>query len=516
MPQTFVFEELDHSTQDYLLAVRTAEGDGAPGVFAPTSSSMVGCGCILGPIMIIGTLVLTLTNLIDVVYEDPVRVAFLQTAGLLIGGWLLFAAFRTKAGKNSPKMAGYWVYVDPLHLYEAYREQVTITRIDQAIEANFTHNYNNGTYQNSVVRIVLPEGATATVTLNNEQRAQQMVVFVNYLAWARGPDGGERAHLPPARLGALAKYFATHDIEPKDHEGNINFDLVSLTITTVPEEPKREGRAAPNILPYIIMLLAAIGIFFLMSQVINPPVRDAAIYEAVIKEPCEPWFLRLYLLDERNTAHRDRVLQRLGQEYDEAIAKLQQKPGDANLRKGMIELLQSLKGAAPPIVSLQVTELTGGPPGAETRVTKLRDGLVGKVMGQKVDAGAKEPDYFLASGGIMEELAILMPPVTPPPGVTFPKPRTPRGIQMIEFAEKPAEAAHAHFEVTYTFTADPKDPNRYLLSATVEIRTDLDGKPVATYTKPATLVGKDQVDAELTRLQDYLLAGLVGKAPPAK
>ena len=93
------------------------------------------------------------------IYDDPVRVALLQTAGLVIGGWLLLAAIRAKAVKGSSKIAGNWVYADPLHLYEANREQVKITRIDDVVEANFTHNYNNGSYQNSVIRILL-EGNT--------------------------------------------------------------------------------------------------------------------------------------------------------------------------------------------------------------------------------------------------------------------------------------------------------------------------------------------------------------------
>ena len=160
-----------------------------------------------------------------------------------------------------------------------------------------------------------------------------MVVYLNYLAWARG-EGGERAALPPASLGGLAKYVAKHDAEPKDAEGNINLNLVELDITEVPEAPTREGRAMPSILPYVFIILAGFGIFFVMSRFINPPLRDDAIYEAVNKEPREPWFLRLYLMDERNTRHRDEIFQQLGKEYDKAIGPLQnpQRQGDPNLR----------------------------------------------------------------------------------------------------------------------------------------------------------------------------------------
>ena len=44
-----------------------------------------------------------------------------------------------------------------------------ITAIDDVVEANFTHNYNNGAYQNSVIRILLGGNTVAQVTLNNER-----------------------------------------------------------------------------------------------------------------------------------------------------------------------------------------------------------------------------------------------------------------------------------------------------------------------------------------------------------
>ena len=48
MSQTFVFEELDHATRDYLLAVRDSQGEGAPGIFAPVTSLMAAGGCVCG------------------------------------------------------------------------------------------------------------------------------------------------------------------------------------------------------------------------------------------------------------------------------------------------------------------------------------------------------------------------------------------------------------------------------------------------------------------------------------
>ena len=215
--------------------------------------------------------------------------------------------------------------MDPLFLYEAYREQITLTPVEEVAEASFTHNYNNGNYQNSVVRISMGGRNVTVVTLTNEARAEQMVVYLNYLAWARGPDGGERANLAPATLGGLAKYVANNDHEPLDAESNINLNLIELDITEVPEEPTREGRSIPGVLPYIFMLIFAVLCFFFMAYVVNPPIRDDAIYDAVMKEPSvEPRFLRAYLVDPRNTMHRDEVTKKLSEFYTAPINHVKQ------------------------------------------------------------------------------------------------------------------------------------------------------------------------------------------------
>jgi hypothetical protein len=511
MSQIFVFEELDDATREYLLAVRGSQGEGAPGVFIPTSSRLAGCGCVLGPLVIILTLVLTLTTAINVVYDDPVKVAFLQTAGFLVGGWLLFAAFRTWGSKQSQKTAGFWVYADPLHLYEANREQVKVTRIDDVVEANFTHNYNNGAYQNTVIRVLLGEGRVAAATVKNEARAEQMVVFLNYLAWARGPDGGERAALAPAVLGGLAAYVARHDVEPKDAEGGINLNLVELDVTEVPEEPTRAGRAAPNVLPYLAMLAAAAGVFFLMAYVVNPPIRDDALAAAVTRPPTEPVFLRAYLIDPRNKNHRADIQNKLNAFYEQAAAQVRNAGQDDDLKEGLAQLLLSLKIPDDPLVSVKVTERNARD-GAEGRVKKLRDDLVGTVQGQKQNANAANPEWFTATGGILGKLSQLMPQVQPPAGVVFPKPRTPVGLQLVQFAEVPEGADHAHIEVGYEFVPrDPKNPRAYYLRATVEFRTDVTADPVKRYASDAGEAWTpDQFEKAVDDLRTRLLLGMIG------
>jgi hypothetical protein len=497
MSTTFNFEELDAATHDYLVAVRDSEGLGSPGVFVATSDSLPGCGCIAGPIIVIVTLALTLTTWLGVIYDDPVGVALLQTGGLLLGGWLLMAGFR--GAKGSTKVAGTWVYVDPLFLYEAYREQVTLTAVDEVVEAHFTHNYNNGAYQNSVVNIAMGGNRLSTVTIQNEARAEQMVVYLNYLAWARGPDGGERANLPAATLGGLAKYVAKNDHEPLDAESNINLNLIELDITEVPEEPAREGSAMPSFLPYVVMFIFAGLCFFVMAFVVNPPLRDDAIFDAVMKEPAvEPRFLRAYLVDRRNKLHRDEVIKRLSRFYDAPIEHVKRNGGDVVLRDAMAKILESVRTADQPVVSVRVTE-KGTPPGKDgskaTRESELRT---------------------LFANGINNEFS-RQPwgqPVQPPPGMTWKETPPPVGQQLLAFIEAPEDAKGVHFDITYTVEAIGGF-GQYQVTALVETRTNIDdAAPSArvTINVPGTWTAADFDSSQvmLGKVRDEIVKALIG------
>jgi hypothetical protein len=502
MSQTFNFEELDDATREYLIAVREAEGKRMPGMFAPTTSSLAGLGCLAGLVLVPLTLVMTLTNAIDVVYDDPIKVAFLQTAGLLLGGWLILSYFRGKGKKRDPRTAGHWVYMDANHLYVAYREQVTITRVDDVSEAIYTHNYHNGTYQNSVVKIILGDRKTTSFTLNKEANAEKFVTFVNYLAWAHGSDGSEAAKLSPAKLGGVAKYVARHDVEPKDADGALDTDLVELDIDEIPDEPKREGRSSPSFLPYIVMIVAAIVIFVIMGFVVNPPIRDQAIYSAVMTRPTEPSLLRAYLMDNRNVEYRDEVLKELSSHYLGVINHIDRKAQQPELKFGMLKILDSLKNEpGDPAVSIRVTERSVGKPldGADARANKLRDDLVGGKT------------TVSSTYGILDLFARVSPAISIP-GVTIFPPPTPIGKQLIAFVEPPAEAKNAHIGIIYEFTPTERD-NNYLLTVTVEIREKVDGEPIATYTTPLTTYSGDEasLNQAIDALRVNLLRGMVGE-----
>jgi hypothetical protein len=466
---TFLLQELDDATQDYLLGVKKYEGRGYPGVYVPVSNSLPTVGCCLG-VLLIG-IMLPVTLYSDIILGDPTGVALLQTAVLLLGGWMIVAALRVRAGKASRRVAGYWVYADPLHLYEAKNDQVKVTPIDEAVEAQFTHNYNNGSYQNTVVRVLLPGKTVHSVTVNDERRAERLVVFVNYLSWARGPEGGERGNLEPATLGGLAKYVAQHENEPLDAEGNVNLDLIELRVNEVPEEPRREGRAVPNFLAYVVMLIAGLGCFFLMREA-NVPRRDDKIFEAVTKTPppLEPRVLRAYLVDKRNTRHKKEIEDRLAEFYtrtpDGPIAHVTQYGADPTLRAGFADVLRSVSREPQPVVSIRVKE-TKAPAGvgdADERVKTVRTGFVDRTAAvfsaQPWGQPISHPEFVF----------------NPPP--------PPIGEQLLAFVEAPEDAKTAHFVVEYGFEPTAPGADEYRVKATVEIRDKVPEKEDDTVPDP--------------------------------
>lgn len=493
MTTTYVFEELDEATHEYLIAVRDCEGKRSPGIFAATSDSLPGCGCVAGSIIVFGTLLLTLIPSIGIIIGDPVGVALLQTAGFLVGGWLMVAIFRRRMTR---KFAGQWVYLDPLHLYQAYREQVTITPIDEALEATVTANYNNGSYQNSVVTILLPGRSQVSFTIANETRGEQMRDYVNYLAWARGGEGGERADLDPATLGGLARYVAKTGDEPLDADRNINLNRIELDITEVPEQPNRVGRAMPSILPYIFLILYAAGSFLVMAFVINPPIRDEAIYERCTQQPLEPRILRGYLTDQRLTLHRDDVLKKLATFYDVPIKHVKESAQNPELRDGMVKLLESLRAADQPVTSVEVVE-SGLPDDGKT----LRQDWV--------------RDEF--AKGINEVFGKLQPPVTAPPDMQFVEPPPPIGHQLIAFVKKDDDMPEAHFEIQYTFI--PTAGGKYQIQAKVIIRTEIGKPPVASDTIEVdgefSAASAEPGGAALVKLKEALVDAVVGRLPEA-
>ncbi len=458
--EMYLLEELDDDTRGYLLAVRDNRGKGMPGVYVPNDRPTPMWLLAVGGGIAFVTLLFTLTTWLGVIHDDPLRVALLQTAVLVAGGWVASLPLRDRLRANRDDEAGRWLYADPLNVYEAAGERVIVSPTDAVRRADFEHHDDaQGNYQRTTIALRgRKKDEPLELVAYNASRAERLVDYLEYLSWARGPEGGGRADLPPEDLAALAAYAVKHGEEPLDDAGNPD-PARGLRATRwghpIPLEPQSVRKARPNFIPYVVLLGAAVVCFFVMWG-LNTPLRDGAIYDAVTTEPTEPRYLRAYLADPRNTAHRDDVSRRLAAFYEPAIlALLANGPGP--LRVGLAEVLAGARTAPQPIVSIRVTEETapaGSEAGSAARTTTARVKL---------------------STEITKYLNQRAKPIVVPPGMAIDPPPAPVGEQLLAFIEAPGDAPGAHIDIRYRF--EPTPDGQFRVVGRVELRAAVGDKP---------------------------------------
>jgi len=419
------FEELDDGTRAYLHDVRTRKGKDTPGIFIATGTMRPMLAMMIGPTTALVLLVISFAST-----KDAWAIAMLQTAALLIGGWTVFYAFRRWFAGRSKIYGGVFVYFDPLHAYEVAGEKITITGL------RTVHGVNP--FQNPArVLFEFKGDREEVVPVPSMKEADLVSDYYEAMETLESSKKSVWSNVTSAELGAAAKYCVEEDESPRD----VN-DL-RLDIEEIPSDPTKAKKAGFGLLPHLIILIASSAVF-LVSWQANKPLNDDAAF-AHAKENGAPG-LRGYLLDDRNTRHRDEAKVLLAAAYDPAIHKLETAPKANNpkAREGMIELVKSLKTSDSPVVSLEVIETpnpenVAGGTGSTTRATKLRT--------EMADALARGVD---------------------------PK--------LIAFAPA-AEGAKSHITIRFQFRQPKQDNpnlfvNGYVADIEIEIRTDIAAPPV--------------------------------------
>jgi hypothetical protein len=342
--QTYHFETLDEATKDYLRLARDNRGSEMPGICVHKSDFLPLLGLIIGIGLIVATLVLTLPPHF---FDNPTNEAMLQTAGLLVGGWMVIAACRVWAAKRSPRYLGHFVYADARHVWDASGALVRITDIGELREAKATQNYSEGKYQNTKVELSFP-GERPSLTVHDEDGGDRLVAFLNHVIRLRGGEGGGRATASPVTLGAMARVAA--------YSGKVPTALSerALAVSRLPE-PEQVSEPRSGLVNYVLIIAAAVGGVFLMREV-DTVLRDDAVFEDV-KDQAPP-LLRAYLLDKRCTAHRGEVEHLLARYYEPKINRLKEQaktPGQEWVT-GLAEVIDQIKSAPVEVVSIRANE----------------------------------------------------------------------------------------------------------------------------------------------------------------
>jgi hypothetical protein len=212
--QTYPFETLDDATREYLRQARDSGGHKMPGIIVRKSNYLPAVGLVVGAFLIALTLVFTIPPSF---FDSPLHTAMLQTAGFLSGGWLILAALRVWAMRNSHSYLGNFVYADALRIWDASGAKVTVTDIDELDEANATQNFNEGKYQNTTIDLSLKFSKTS-LTVHDEEGGRQLTAFLNCIAGIHNDENHYLREVPPAAQGAIAREIARTGLMPSHME----------------------------------------------------------------------------------------------------------------------------------------------------------------------------------------------------------------------------------------------------------------------------------------------------------
>ncbi|QEL20996.1 hypothetical protein [Limnoglobus roseus] len=365
---TTAYRTLDSETQEYLHDVHKYAGKRCPGIYVeanppPWGKVAIGAGPTL---LLIGLVVAFNSN------KDAYAAAMFLAATVLLGVWLTWFGLRDLMARG---FYGRFTYFDPTHVYQVVGDDVTVTNVADARKV---------AAKGGGVLFVLPQ-EKFFVPITRAGRGQLVERFYEAVRDLEEHDDPKWNWLDLADLGGVAKHVAIEGGYP------ISAQSADLRIDDLPREPRRDGSAL-NV--GLIGASAAALMAFLFGVVTFQPMRDNGLFDDA-KTGGAPG-LRSYLMDERNKSHRTEAKQLLAAMYDAPIAKVKSTgpPEQAAVREAFAALLESLRDAPQPVVSISVTE-AGDANGITAREQQLRTDLAdafGLFVGRELIAFVKNPD----------------------------------------------------------------------------------------------------------------------------
>lgn len=339
MFEKFDYAKLNAEAKRYLGDVRRRGGRGIPGVYLALSDNRPIWAALAGVVVLPLFLWIGYTS-----SKAPWATAMLQTAGVLLGGWLLwFAVRRWTASTDSS--SGYFYYFDSRHAFVGEGETIRVAPIHPSAKVS-PHGAN--------AILIESDLDDRTIAVPNRGFAERVSDFYHGLAWVRSREDGPWANLEDDEAGAVARYLAEEDEAPQ------NLAEADLGIDSFTDTVRATGRLKSGILGLLAWLgigAASFAIFSATNGIIQDNMAFAGAKGNIGKDSAEKYTgaqgLRDYLLNERNTRNRDEAKALLSKLYDAPIAQVKSNPtADPILRDGIAALLESLRGPETPAVSI--------------------------------------------------------------------------------------------------------------------------------------------------------------------
>ena len=381
MFESFDYAKLNPDAKRYLGDVRRRGGRGAPGVYLALSDNRPIWAALLGIVVLPLFLWIGYTS-----SKAPWATAMLQTAGVLLGGWLLWYAARGWMA-STDGYAGYFHYFDPQHAFIGEGETIRVAPIHPSAKV---------TPHGAKSVLVESELDDRTIPVPNRIFAEAVSDYYHALEWVRSREEGPWADLEDDEAGAVARYLAEEDEAPQ------NLAEADLGVDSFTDSVRATGRSSSGLFRLLVWLGIGAGSFALFSTTDGIVQDNMAFADAkanIGKDSGEKITgahgLREYLLNERNTRNRAEAQELLSKLYDAPIAQVKSNPGaDPVLREGMVALLESLRGPATPAVSIAAID-TDAP--AETNLSKglrsrFADGIATVVGKDLIAFGVAPPD----------------------------------------------------------------------------------------------------------------------------
>ncbi len=313
--KTFIFEELDQPSKDYLLAIGKNKGAGFPGFYTYKSNSW--WAFLLAGIVFLGGI--PVVNFADT-FAEPKAQAMLQTALFLVSGWFVMLSFRRGGFFSTASNLSSFVFVDGKYFWNWNYYSVDVLNFENIkfFECNYNDNYK--TYD---FRLECDHGFVK-ISLSDEEAASKLYSLLSY-KYAKNKKFTE-GHFMESKWKWL--YVLTFGIpkhlKPVDGEDGfvLDEDFKDISSERVPD-PFKARNEKVRILNYGLFILVLSFVSFLFFQ-IDIIVRDDQIWESIqtIDSDEKVYWLRIYLRDPRNTRHRDVAVKQLGLKYENIFNKI--------------------------------------------------------------------------------------------------------------------------------------------------------------------------------------------------